>query len=220
MIHEIFPTKVYRETLELSEDEKFAMFNVMQSLFEQDEYHMTAFKEKPLEYESSFKHYREVGDSAISTVTYQSQQLHEYSEFEVLNKQAVRCAEEFWKANSWRKDLTPIISGSWAVKHERGDYTALHSHGRNDISGTFYFKVPEDSGDLLLLNPLEYIKSLESYDPGYETGHQWCPGNVEEDMLYLWPSWLKHKTQINNSDESRIIMSYNFVGVPFDMADK
>ena len=226
MIHDIFPTKVYRETLELSEDKKSAMLDVMQVLFEQDKYHMISLGEldryppTPIDYESSFKHYREVGDTAISTVTYQTQQLHEYPEFEVLNKQAVRCAEEFWKANGWRTDLTPVVTGSWAVKHEKGDYTSLHSHGRNDISGVFYFKVPENSGDLLLLNPLEYIKSLESYNPGYETGHQWCPGNVEENMLYIWPSWLKHKTQANYSDESRIIMSYNFVGVPFDMADK
>ena len=72
----------------------------------------------------------------------------------------------------------------------------------------------------MLLNPLEYVKSMESYDPGYETGHQWHRVKIEEDTLYLWPSWLKHKTQASESDQPRVVMAINFVGVPFDMVNK
>jgi uncharacterized protein (TIGR02466 family) len=224
MIHDIFPIKIYSKDLEITSLERTEMLEVIQFLIEQDDYQMQAWTHeddgktpsKPLEYEASFPHFREVGKTAISTVTHQPQQLHDYPEFNVLNQQVTKCAEEFWKENEWRKDLTPVVSGSWAVKHERGDYTSLHSHGRNDISSVFYFKVPEESGDLLLLNPLEYIKGMEAYSPGYETGHQYSRMKAIEGRVYMWPSWLKHKTQASDSDAPRVSMPYNFVGVPFE----
>jgi len=218
MIHDIFPIKIFSKDLELDDLERIEMLNVIQFLFEQDEYQMQAWTQdtKPIEYEASFPHFREVGKTGISTVTHQPQQLSEYPEFNVLNKQVTKCAEEFWTEMQWRTDLTPIISGSWAVRHLRGDYTALHSHGRNDISATFYFTAPEESGDLLLLNPLEYIKGMEAYSPGYETGHQYARMKVVQGRIYLWPSWLKHKTQASDSDQPRVSMPFNFVGVPLE----
>ena len=36
---------------------------------------------------------------------------------------------------------------------------------------------------------------------------------AEQNDLILFPSWLKHRTQANSSNEKRIAISINFIGI-------
>ena len=53
--------------------------------------------------------------------------------------------------------------------------------------------------------PLEYFDKYNEFNSDI----WWLP--VEENMLYLWPSWLKHEVTMNVSDSVRVSISFNMV---------
>jgi len=97
---------------------------------------------------------------------------------EVLNKQAndLRCG-------FWFNDMGP------------GDLTLPHSHDDDDewLSGVYYLKVPEDSGDLIL-----------------RTGGDKLTIAPEVGKLVLFSSSDVHEVTVNHSQETRLSIGINF----------
>ena len=105
----------------------------------------------------------------------------------------------------------PCLTGMWAMINKPGTYNKLHSHPHNFLSGAFYLQVPENSGKLTFHNPHPQsevlsppIKANQSIHLAPRVG--WQP---KVNDLLIFPSWLNHEVEINNSKEDRIMLSFN-----------
>lgn len=123
----------------------------------------------------------------------------------------------FWKQLDYRSTTNLSITSSWANLHQYGQTTKEHSHcggaEKGHISAVYYFKKPEHSGNIMFTDPLEYIHKMTPVAVYDETIHS-MHHEVKADQfdLVLFPSWVKHQTQPNLSNEDRIAISINYIG--------
>ena len=89
----------------------------------------------------------------------------------------------------------------WAVVNDKYCYNANHVHN-GLISGVFYLKVPENSGNLILKDPAVRAHNHPIRNKDFSV-------KPEELSLILFPSWLEHYVEPNKSDEQRIAISFN-----------
>ena len=93
----------------------------------------------------------------------------------------------------------------WAIVHERGDTTVLHSHENPKkyevgphISAAFWIQVPENSGDFVFqYKPNPYMVSETTL-------------KSTEGCFLMFDSTLKHRVTENLSGGQRIVVSMNF----------
>jgi uncharacterized protein (TIGR02466 family) len=103
------------------------------------------------------------------------------------------------------------VDNLWININEHKDYNRLHEHPKSILSGVFYVKALENSGNIMFVNDsnIKYyindnlINDFNNYNSG-----MWSLPAVE-NTLYLFPSWLKHYVEPNLSNESRISISFN-----------
>jgi uncharacterized protein (TIGR02466 family) len=103
------------------------------------------------------------------------------------------------------------VANLWININEYKDYNILHEHPNSVLSGVFYVKALENSGNIMFVNDSNiryYIndKSINSFN-NYNSSVWSLP--AVENNLYLFPSWLKHYVEPNLSNESRISISFN-----------
>ena len=108
-------------------------------------------------------------------------------------------------------EMIPEITGMWAVVNGPGSSNRLHNHPFNYLSGVFYLQVPEDSGSLIFHDPRpqsEVLSPPKKQGENLHTAHRvtWVP---KQNDLLIFPSWLQHEVEINNSQEERIVISFN-----------
>jgi len=103
-----------------------------------------------------------------------------------------------------------IIPQLWANVNKRGNWNIIHQHGQYHLSGTYYVKVPKDSGRLVFRDPrLAAISNkflIDRFDKG-EIKYI----NAMEGMLVVWPSYLDHFVEPSNTDEERISISFDII---------
>lgn len=104
------------------------------------------------------------------------------------------------------------IDQSWINKFDESDLIGIHDHGYafNLISGVYYHKAPIGSGDIEFKTPVPFISSFPFVSKQYPTS---IISGVEEGLLIMFPSWLKHHVMPNKSKENRISLAFN---VSFD----
>ena len=100
----------------------------------------------------------------------------------------------------------------WINVNPKGSYNLSHMHPGCLLSGVYYVNVNEDTGNLLLSHPCNYIE----YDWNERTIHQPSKYNgslyvhkPSRNELVLFPSWLSHSVEVNNSELHRISISFN-----------
>ena len=95
-----------------------------------------------------------------------------------------------------------------------GGFQEIHDHlGNRDafISGSYYGKVPENSGNIYFESPIVGSHLSTAYCLGDST-NDLAEVKTEEGLLLLFPSWLRHGVRLNNSKDTRVSVSFN-VGV-------
>jgi len=145
--------------------------------------------------------------------------LHHRPEMQWLLEATHFAACQYWIALDYAHNAQLVCPTSWANLHKPGQVTGEHSHcggsQKAHVSAVYYFKKPADSGNIEFRDPLEYIHSLS---PRNEYNDEIIPKahtEIESDQfdLLLFPSWMKHRTQVNKSTGDRIAISLNFIGV-------
>ncbi len=100
---------------------------------------------------------------------------------------------------------TPFeLESMWANVNLPNAFNMGHIHGA-EISGVFYVKVPEkDSGRLVLVDPRTRVNMSEKRLRALN-----FPVDPKEGTFVLFPSWLEHYVEPNQSDDIRISISFN-----------
>jgi uncharacterized protein (TIGR02466 family) len=94
---------------------------------------------------------------------------------------------------------------SWFSKFKKGNYAHLHHHGDADISGVYYYKTNNNDGDLFFVSPNPHLDTRKCY---MRFGEAW-EHHPAEGKIMLFPGWLRHGVRTNNTDDTRISLSFN-----------
>tara|TARA_B100000427_G_scaffold305165_1_gene290969 strand:+ start:747 stop:1340 length:594 start_codon:yes stop_codon:yes gene_type:complete len=93
----------------------------------------------------------------------------------------------------------------WFNIMKPGDSTGWHDHKEKAcMSGVFYLKVPENSGNLIFR---------------VKKNQKWLYLNEEPDegKMVLFPSNLEHAAEVNSSNEVRISIAFNLYKLPLEL---
>ena len=115
------------------------------------------------------------------------------------------------------KPIKNFKYGAWINVNGPGSYNERHSHDPHSgtfLSGVFYVKCPEGSGNIRFYDPRPHIQSsldMKYYANG-DTYH-WFP--PIPNTLIMFPAWLEHEVESNKSHEERISISFNIFDVEY-----
>jgi uncharacterized protein (TIGR02466 family) len=108
-----------------------------------------------------------------------------------------------------------LVLGNWWINiNGKYDYNESHDHQNSVLSGTYYVQVPEENmGDLVLHrgDNAEFFLTSKVEREQTMANAMAIPCPVKESMFYLFPSWVKHSVERNNTNSERISIAFNFV---------
>jgi uncharacterized protein (TIGR02466 family) len=96
------------------------------------------------------------------------------------------------------------IQSSWFTKTEPGEYTRSHNHGYADISGAYYIQTNGNDGNLTFISPTPTLSSTVFASLGDTVSYKPDIGKI-----ILFPGWLYHSVNENDTDTTRISVSFN-----------
>lgn len=114
----------------------------------------------------------------------------------------------YWKILDIDGRLEPRIDQCWSNIHYDDSITLEHSHSLFPIVATLYVKAEKNSGDLVLINPMEYGLTHIPYGVPIENKIE-TSVKISTGDLIIFPGWVRHKTEENLSGCPRIVMSFN-----------
>ena len=131
---------------------------------------------------------------------------------EILKEVALCFHETIYEQINYKPGDT-LIEGMWANVNRYKDYNLTHSHGEAEWSFVYYVKVPKNSGNLVLVDPRvrrpqSTIKGLmENHDNLFT--HDIFLATPTIGKMILFPPWLEHYVECNESKEPSISISGN-----------
>jgi uncharacterized protein (TIGR02466 family) len=115
---------------------------------------------------------------------------------------------------SKREESEFIIQTSWVVRNDPKDWAHAHHHRNSLFSGCLYFDVPKNSGDFVIHKDpthMNFMSSTVEFDVD-----QWNIFNamrwtfkVEEGLLLMFPSHIRHSVDTNMSNLPRYSLAFN-----------
>lgn len=120
-----------------------------------------------------------------------------------LRQWLVPVADKVWTQWHFASDIPRFIHRSWVNLHVPGSYTAAHDHGQCHQTIVIYLKQPENGGNIMFRDPLQYTFSgFPKVDR-----NDWKPVDVAQNDVLFFPGFLHHMTEKNRSNEDRIVMT-------------
>jgi uncharacterized protein (TIGR02466 family) len=111
----------------------------------------------------------------------------------------------------------PFLGNMWANINYPGSFNREHIHPNSLWSGVYYIKAPKNSGNLYIKDPrpgCEAImpRRIDASKLPIQL-HREIYYEAKEGRLIMFPGWLSHGVNINNSGETRISISFNFIQI-------
>ena len=111
-------------------------------------------------------------------------------------------------------DSEPVLGNMWANINPPGGMNRAHQHPNSLWSGVYYIKAPKNSGHLKIDDPRS---SAAMVRPTQKKGT--LPVRLYRETHYepiagrciMFPSWLMHCVDPNQSNDIRISVSFNFL---------
>ena len=98
----------------------------------------------------------------------------------------------------------------WAIINKKGNFNTEHIHPNSNLSAAYYVKAADNCGEFKVSNPhaISRDKFPERENPT-ELNRLIAKHKVEEGDLLIFPSYLPHSVLPNESEEDRIVVSFN-----------
>ena len=111
----------------------------------------------------------------------------------------------------WKTENKNIsINAMWAIINKKNDFNVVHTHPNSYLSAAYYVSAPKNCGKFQIENL--NIAKKHSYPEilqNNELNAQVAGLEVEEGDLLIFPGYLPHKVAMNQSDQDRIVISFN-----------
>mgnify|MGYP003113747583 FL=1 len=138
--------------------------------------------------------------------------MHQKPEYERLVKALYEAQNKIYQEEHYESE--PVLGNMWANINPPGGMNRSHQHPNSLWSGVYYIKAPKNSGYLKIDDPRA---SAAMYRPRQKDGEK--PIRLLRETQYepiagrliMFPSWLLHCVDPNNSDDIRISVSFNFL---------
>jgi uncharacterized protein (TIGR02466 family) len=111
-------------------------------------------------------------------------------------------------------DSEPFLGNMWANINPPGGYNRTHIHPNSLWSGVYYVKTPKNCGHLKLEDPRSVaLMTRPRQVSGEQPQRLWREVHYEPvaGRLIMFPAWLNHCVDPNQSNEIRISVSFNFM---------
>lgn len=127
----------------------------------------------------------------------------------IINDRIINLAKNFDYSNI--NDLQ--MCNYWInINKSIGDYNEKHNHPKATMVAVYYVRVPYNSGEIILHNPLqdydEFIfgNMIEKYNAYNSSIYKFIP---KEGDLIIFPAWIYHNVLCNQTEEERISIAFN-----------
>ena len=141
-----------------------------------------------------------------------STDMNKKEEYNVLTKELFAMQDEIFA----QEYLTPkpVLGNMWANINYPGNYNRPHLHPNSLFSGVYWIKTPFKSGNLMLYEPRGGAQVLMSNrKEGELPSRLWREIQYEPvaGRIIMFPAWLWHEVKPNESNDTRISVSFNFL---------
>jgi len=138
--------------------------------------------------------------------------MHELPQFKPLVDELFKMTIEVFKQE--HLDREPAIGNMWANINYPGGYNKPHIHPNSLFSGVYYIKAEPNSGKLICNDPRPGIQTtMPIRKQGTPAKHLWREVHLDPKVnrILMFPSWLWHCVEPNESNDIRISVSFNFI---------
>ena len=111
----------------------------------------------------------------------------------------------------WKTENKQIrIASMWSIINKKDDFNVIHTHPNSFLSAAYYVKAPKNCGKF----QVESVNTAKRYwypevKSKNELNMDVVGMFIEEGNLLIFPGYLPHKVSKNESDEDRIVISFN-----------
>ena len=116
-------------------------------------------------------------------------------------------------------DKQPVLGNMWANINPSGGYNKPHVHPNSLFSGVYYVKTPPNCGRLICQDPRPGIQTVMPTRKSVEIPkYLWRDVHLQphENRVVMFPAWLWHSVEPNQSKDMRISVSFNFIQRGFE----
>ena len=133
-------------------------------------------------------------------------------EYKNLVNMLYACQKTIYQQEQYESE--PYLGNMWANINPPGGMNRAHQHPNSLWSGVYYIKAPKNSGYLKIDDPRA---SAAMCRPRQKSGK--LPSRLHRETNYepiagrciMFPSWLMHCVDPNESNDIRISVSFNFM---------
>lgn len=108
----------------------------------------------------------------------------------------------------------PVIDNIWFNVNSKNNYNISHFHAGCFLSACFYIQADQNSGNIIFERSAmeDYtISSVVGLSKSKLGASKWKYEAIPNRLL-IFPAWLSHKVEENNSSIERISMAFNIKG--------
>jgi uncharacterized protein (TIGR02466 family) len=108
----------------------------------------------------------------------------------------------------------PFLGNMWANINPPGGMNRAHQHPNSLWSGVYYVKAPKNCGHLKIDDPrnsASMIRPRQKEGPVPSRLYRETHYEAIDGRLIMFPSWLMHCVDPNQSNDIRISVSFNFL---------
>ena len=138
--------------------------------------------------------------------------MNELPEYQKLVRMLYECQKTIYQQEHYESE--PFLGNMWANINPPGGMNRAHQHPNSLWSGVYWIKTPKNCGDLKIDDPRS---SAAMCRPRQKPGEM--PARLYRETHYkpiagrciMFPSWLMHCVDPNESNDIRISVSFNFM---------
>ena len=141
-----------------------------------------------------------------------STDMNQKEKYNPLTRELFNMQEEIYqKENLSRK---PVLGNMWANINYPGNSNRPHLHPNSLFSGVYWIKTPMKSGNLMLYDPRPGVHTtMPNRKEGKLPSQLWREIHYEPKAgrCIMFPAWMWHEVKPNESNGTRISVSFNFL---------
>jgi len=136
----------------------------------------------------------------------------ELPQFKKLVDMLYACQKTIYEQEYYKSE--PVLGNMWANINPPGGMNRAHQHPNSLWSGVYYIKAPKGSGNLKIDDPRSSAAMCRPNQKDVEKPIRLLRETDYEPIAgrcIMFPSWLMHCVDPNESNDIRISVSFNFL---------
>ena len=144
--------------------------------------------------------------------------MNKKEEYNPLTKELFAMQDEIYQKE--HLSLKPVLGNMWANINYPGCFNRPHIHPNSLFSGVYFIKTPQKSGNLMVYDPRPGVQmAMPNRKENFHNSDKGLPPELWREVHYepvagrciMFPAWLWHEVKPNQSNDTRISVSFNFL---------